>query len=48
VSWRLRQFDIPHEALGDIAIEAQAHSDMGSNPRQPTVAEVAALLEEVW
>jgi alcohol dehydrogenase class IV len=48
VSWRLRQFDIPHEALGTIAREAQVHSDMGSNPRQPTVAEVAALLEEVW
>ena len=48
VTWTLRQFDIPDGDLPAIAVEAQAHSDMASNPRQPTVPEVDALLHEVW
>lgn len=48
VAWRLRDFPVQHEELKRVAEEAQAHSDMSTNPRQPTVEEVFSLLEEAW
>ncbi|MGH9104375.1 MAG: iron-containing alcohol dehydrogenase family protein [Acidimicrobiales bacterium] len=48
VAWRLREFPVPSEELKRVAEEAQAHSDMSTNPRQPTVDEVLTLLQEAW
>lgn len=48
VSWRLREFEVGEGDLERIAPEAQAHSDMATNPKQPTVEEVLALLREAW
>jgi len=48
VAWRLREFDVGEDDLERVAVEAQAHSDMSTNPKQPTVEEVLALLREAW
>ncbi len=48
VAWRLREFDVPEDDLEGVAVEAQAHSDMATNPKKPTVEEVLALLREAW
>ncbi len=48
VSWKLREFKMPHAEIEQIAEEARVHADMGSNPYQPTVSEIVTLLQEVW
>ena len=47
-AWRLRDFSVPWEELKRVAEEAHGHSDMSTNPRQPTVDEVLSLLQEAW
>lgn len=47
-SWRLRDFPVPSEELGKLAEEARQHSDMATNPKQPSVGEVLSLLKEAW
>jgi alcohol dehydrogenase len=48
VNWKLRQFEMPEDEMEQIAEEARVHTDMGSNPYQPTVSEIVSLLQEVW
>lgn len=48
VTWKLRQFKMSRDEIGQIAEEARVHADMGSNPYQPTVSEIVSLLQEVW
>lgn len=48
VTWRLRDFAVRPKELERIAEEAQSHSDMSTNPKQPTVEEVLRLLQEAW
>jgi len=48
VTWHLRDYGIGEEDLERIAPEAQAHSDMATNPIEPSVGQVLALLQEAW
>jgi alcohol dehydrogenase class IV len=47
-TWRLREFGVEEADLERIAPEAESHSDMATNPVQPTVDEVLGLLREAW
>ena len=47
-TWRLRDFGIGESDLGRLASEAQAHSDMATNPTQPSVDDVLVLLRQAW
>ena len=47
-TWRLRDFGIGESDLGRLASEAQAHSDMATNPTQPSVDDVRVLLRQAW
>lgn len=47
-TWKLRDFAVPAEELKRVAEEAQAHSDMSTNPKQPSVEELLSLLQEAW
>lgn len=48
VTWHLRDYGVAEGDLERIAPEAQAHSDMGTNPVEPSVDQVLALLREAW
>ena len=47
-TWRLRDFGIGESDLDRLASEAQAHSDMATNPTQPSVDDVLVLLRQAW
>jgi len=48
VTWRLRDYGVAESDLEQIAPEAQAHSDMATNPVAPSVDQVLGLLREAW
>lgn len=47
-AWRLRDFGVPESDIGTLAAEAAVHSDMATNPYQPSVPELAELLRGRW